>query len=104
MEVDYIKKPTNYRMAFGPARIVVEATTPELPPANQLYDALKLKELSSGAIEVSLAGRRRRDRDGMQFVDRFELARQRWVWRNRPIRFDDRRCVFKPVAARSSTD
>jgi len=71
--------------AFRPARVLVEAATKSLPPADALYDALNLSELANGAIDVSLVTKDGLPLAAMAFVDRYELARQRWVWRNRPI-------------------
>lgn len=69
--------------AFRAARIIVEAATAALPDPRAIYNALTLAELPNGAIDVSLIASAALD--NMAFVDRFELARQRWVWRNRPI-------------------
>ena len=76
--------------AFRPARVLVEAATKSLPPADALYDALSLSELANGAIDVSLVTKDGLPLASMAFVDRYELARQRWVWRNRPIFLTER--------------
>lgn len=72
--------------AFHASRILVEAATAELPDATRLYDAFTLSPpLPNGAIELSLKTDNVPPLDNVMFVDRFELARERWVWRNRPI-------------------
>ena len=91
-------------MAFRATRILVEAATSELPAAAELFDALKLQTLTTGAIEVTLEPNNGAPLPQLAFVDRFELARQRWVWRNRPIIDPDREAwqselpadLFKP--------
>lgn len=72
-------------VAFRPTRVLVESATDALPGDRDLYDVLTLTELPNGAIEISMAAKNGGALPGMAFVDRFELARQRWVWRNRPI-------------------
>lgn len=71
--------------AFRESRIVVESASADLPNAGALYDAFKLSALSGGAIDVSLKPDNGLPLEEMAFVDRYEVARQRWTWRNRPI-------------------
>jgi hypothetical protein len=71
--------------AFQPSRILIEAASPALPDEKALYDALRLSVLPNGAIDISLVPPDGGVLPGMAFADRFELSRQRWVWRNRPV-------------------
>lgn len=83
--------PTSYR-AFKPTRILIEAASPQMPDAAELYRALQLMLDDSGAVRVLLDAGALADlqatedlRSALAFVDRFTLLRQRWVWRNLPL-------------------
>jgi hypothetical protein len=72
-------------IAFAPSRVLVEAATAAMPAARSIYDALALSVLDKGAVDVTLASADGQPLPGMAFVETFELPRQRWTWRNRPI-------------------
>lgn len=72
--------------AFGAATLLAESATDALPANATLYNALRVGA-QDGRVAVEFANG---DVPDLQFVDSFALARQRWVWRNRPVvRIDD---------------
>ncbi|AOR77270.1 hypothetical protein [Novosphingobium resinovorum] len=60
--------------------ILVETATMDLPRPADLYAALSLAPEPDGLVAVDYAGAV----SNLAYVDRFELRRQRWVWRNLP--------------------
>jgi hypothetical protein len=72
-------------VAFRASRILVESASADLPDAKAVYDAFQVSKLDTGAIDVLLRAPTGVPLEHMAFVDRYELARQRWTWRNRPI-------------------
>ncbi len=75
----------NEYRAFHATRVLIEAASDSLPDPAEVYEALQLSALSGGAVEVSLSWANSVLPSKLAFVDGFELARQRWVWRNRPL-------------------
>ncbi|HKO58910.1 MAG TPA: hypothetical protein VJ276_23795 [Thermoanaerobaculia bacterium] len=83
--------------AFHPSRILIEAASAELPEESKLFQALTVTALPNGAIDVSLSPADGVALSSMAFADRFELTRQRWVWRNRPIFTIDEHDMPRPL-------
>lgn len=69
---------------FEPNELVIEHPVRDLPSAAATYEAFGLT-LVGGKVDVSVLG----NLDNLCFVDRFELGRERWVWRNRPLVSED---------------
>jgi hypothetical protein len=69
----------SYRVHPGET-ILLETATAEMPAAHALYDAFVIAPDARGSVAVAFNGKV----TGLEFVDRFELRRQRWVWRNLP--------------------
>ncbi|GFE87966.1 hypothetical protein [Steroidobacter agaridevorans] len=71
---------------FGATRIALEHATARLPDAKSLYDAIGLTLDPQGAVQVKMDASKLAD---WKFVDRYTLMRDRWVWRNLPLRDPD---------------
>lgn len=77
-------------VAFRPSPLICEVATDRMPTASELYDRLKVSE-EEGAAVVSWRGPKEDEGENdiaLQLVDRFELYRDRWKWRNRPVVLD----------------
>jgi hypothetical protein len=80
-------KPVEYLggtyILFNPSRVLVEHATRRMPAAADLYDAFELRLDGRGAVIAAFNADAAMP--NLQFVDRFELKRQRWAWRNVPL-------------------
>lgn len=73
-------------VAFKPSVVLLESATDRLPSAQALFGNLKLVDTlasgNNGDIHVRFDGGAIQH---LAFVDRFVIARDRWVWRNLPV-------------------
>jgi hypothetical protein len=102
------------RIAFQPSEVLLEAAAPDLPSASDLHEGLRIRLASESATafdapEPEDPGAAKETEDpsaparrivrvawsapyetpklarAMNLVDRYEVRRERWVWRNRPV-------------------
>lgn len=68
--------------SFKSGTVLVEMVSDALPDAAVLYDALSIAPGLDGSAIVRCDAAKP---ENFVFVDRFELERQRWTWRNLPL-------------------